>query len=126
MPVLIVFFFAASFILAFTHIIALQFYLYWQFLWLDIPMHILGGICVALGISILPFLRIYFFEKHQTLAVYLLATLVVGLIWEVFEYANGISLVQDEDFVLDTLLDLFFDLTGGTIGYYLINRLKTL
>ena len=39
----------ASIILAVTHIISLELFLYWRYWWLDLPMHILGGSVVALG-----------------------------------------------------------------------------
>ena len=44
----IIFFIAFS-LLALIHVIAIRLALYWHFLWLDMPVHCLGGIVVALG-----------------------------------------------------------------------------
>lgn len=90
------------------------------------PVHILGGICVALGFSILPYFRIYIPKRFQTLGMYLIVVLMVGILWELFEFFNGISLVADDDFTLDTAIDLILDLVGGAFGYYLVTRIKNL
>ena len=45
-------------VLAALHFIALSLYLYWQVWWFDIPMHLLGGFTVVLGIHTLADLRI--------------------------------------------------------------------
>jgi hypothetical protein len=127
MALRITFFLSALCILALVHVMALQFYIYWQYLWFDIPMHILGGVCVALGVSILPFLRIHFFEKHQNISTYLAIVLCVGVVWEIFEYGAGISIILSlADFIIDTILDLCMDLFGGIIGYAFVMRLNTI
>ncbi len=106
--------------LAITHYVATINFLYWRYTWLDIPMHFLGGLCVALGFSILPFFRITLPERYRTLIWYLLMVFAVGIAWEVFEYINGISLASPHERLLtDTLGDLFFDLLGGYTGYFI-------
>lgn len=41
--------------LALVHYLSFEFFLYWKYLWLDIPVHILGTITVAFGIATAPF-----------------------------------------------------------------------
>jgi len=120
----VVLFLSALFVLAMTHIVAQQFYLYWVYFWFDIPMHILGGICVALGFSILPFFNINFPPKYTKLGTYLAVVFFVSVLWEIFEYINGISLVLEEYFVVDTIMDFIFALFGGAIGYYIATRVS--
>lgn len=117
MSVRLAFFISALLVLAVVHIVAIELYLYWKFLWLDIPMHILGGVCVALAWSLLPLLRIRISARMQTLMWCLTAVFMVGVAWECFEYGAGISLVREENFIFDTIIDLVMDLTGGIIGY---------
>jgi hypothetical protein len=124
MQVIVTFFLSSIAILALTHVLAMEFYLYWTYHWLDIFMHLLGGVSVALGYASLPFFGIQLPKRFSTISTYLLIVLVVGLFWEVFELSIGTSLTGEEDFVLDTVSDLVLDVLGGALGYYLINRLK--
>lgn len=114
MSIRLAFFFAALILLAVVHIIAIELYLYWKFPWFDVPMHLLGGVSVALGYSIL---HARLSPKLRTFSWYIAAVLFVGVGWEFFEYAAGISLAQEESFLLDTALDLCMDILGGILGY---------
>lgn len=117
------FFLIAISTLALAQQAAMTFFLYWKYLWLDMPMHFLGGVCVALGFSILPFLRINLPPRMRTLPAYLAFVLFVGILWETFEFANGISLVSEKEHLLsDTLIDLILDLCGGYLGYLIIKH----
>jgi hypothetical protein len=113
-------------LLALVHFLAIEFYLYWTYLWLDMPMHLLGGFCVALGVSILSLFRIHLPPHFQTLRWYVIVVLVVGIAWEIFEYVNGISLVEGEVFVIDTVIDLTLDVLGGVLGYAIFVRTNNL
>lgn len=117
MSIRLTFFFASLILVAVVHVIALELYLYWRFPWFDVPMHVLGGLCAALGYSILPFIGLRKKGRYETVLWYIGAVLAIGLAWELFEYAAGISLVREAHFVLDTALDLGMDLVGGLIGY---------
>lgn len=117
------FFFITLITLAVIHTVATEFFLYWRYTWFDIPVHVLGGVCVALGISILPFFKIVLPQKYTTLVSYLLIVLMVGATWEIFEYCAGISLIAYEDFFIDTGIDLGMDLVGGVLGYLFIKQI---
>jgi hypothetical protein len=118
-------FFTTLTTLAVVHISATKFFLYWKYLWFDIPVHFLGGVCVALGLSALPFFRIYVFEKYRTPLVYTAGVLTVGVLWEIFEVTSGIMII-DETFVSDTTLDLTMDVLGGLVGYAVAGTFKKL
>lgn len=115
-------FFVALSTMAALHNLALMFYLYWTYLWIDIPMHILGGAVVALGF--LAFFRSYVRVPLKIgLPLTLLVVLAVGIGWELFEWFGGL-MVTERAIVADTSLDLVCDLVGGALGYWLA-RLST-
>ena len=98
-----------------AHIVATDFYLYWTYLWLDIPMHALGGAVVALGFltCCARYARVDFWRGFL---VTLGAVITVGVAWEVFEYMTGIA-DSEPGYVGDTILDLIMDIFGGCVGY---------
>lgn len=123
MQILLTFFFTSLVALGVIHVLAIEFYLYWEYLWLDIPMHLLGGITTVLGLSILPLFKIRFFEERNTLRNTLFVVLCIGILWEVFEYVVGFS-VYEPGFVVDTVLDIIMDLIGGALGYGIVQSVQ--
>ncbi len=117
-------FFSAALVLAASHITALSFALYFTYSWLDIVMHLLGGFVVALGIGILPYIRIHLPPVWNSLSGYLILVLLVGVLWESFELWAGIWRFIDPDFFLDTVLDLCMDICGGVLGYICTTTLQ--
>jgi hypothetical protein len=93
-----------------SHYIFEPTYLYHELPWLDIPMHLLGG----LGVGFL-FIHISKFYNHTlSLTALFLLFLVVAASWEAYEYLRGV-MVYDELFkYLDTLKDIVM----GSIGLY--------
>lgn len=118
-------FLLAGLVLAVLHYFSLELYLYWRYLWLDIPMHFLGGVVVALGyLTLRDFFSTWpqkLFTLYKTLAVVVL----VAVTWEFFEVAIGVFF-QEDRYVIDTVSDLVIGLMGGTLGYYLSNRVSQL
>ncbi len=112
--------FVTALLIAFLHISAVNFFLYWSYWWFDIPMHLLGGF--FLGLLSLWFLVFYSqkgfaFSQLQTLFVAVLGALFVGLVWELFEYSAGITFNSIGSYPLDTIKDLIMDVTGGYVAY---------
>ena|SRR3989344_5712710 len=107
-------------VVAAVHIAALQLYLYWYFPWLDLFVHLFGGMWAALIVTWL--MRL--FKREPTLISLLVAVILIGIAWEIFEVAIGMT-YYEENFVLDTALDLLMDTMGGIIGYFIAPRLKT-
>lgn len=112
-PVLIV-------VIAIANAVADYWHLYFYIWWLDIPMHILGGLWVALTSLVLYYAFPESKEKDRSLIfVYALAiasVLAIGLIWEIYEFSvdHMFSLALNK--VGDTLKDLGDDFIGGVIG----------
>ncbi|MFA5103551.1 MAG: hypothetical protein WC525_10430 [Candidatus Thermoplasmatota archaeon] len=113
------FFFSSLITLAIAHGIATAFFLYWKYIWLDVPMHLLGGITVVLGIASLPSFHITLLKRHETLVTSIVAVLIVGILWELFEVATGVPFTR-ESYVFDTSLDLLMDVFGGAVGYGIV------
>lgn len=112
------------------HMVAIQKTLYWTYTWLDIPMHILGGIWAALFFAWLAehtsFLSFSFREaKFMTSVIMTLGFVALcGIGWEFYEFIYDVffSVSRNYAFLLqlsaaDTMADLFFDIFGGAIGF---------
>ena len=103
-------------VLAVLHVFATTFFLYWTYPWFDIPMHGLGGVLVAFG-----FLMCMSSYARRDFTEGLLVTVVVvfsvGVAWELFELAGGITIFGALGYVGDTARDLLMDVVGGAFGY---------
>ena len=119
-----IFFFIASSVLAVTHIIALTFYLYWQFPWFDVPMHVLGGAAVALGVLTLYDFRVPIPKRWAKLLPVLSFVLIVALVWEYYEIFIGIPV--EADHLIDTIFDLIAGVVGGVVGHSVGSRIQKL
>ncbi len=115
-------FIVAGSILAVSHYFSIEFYLYWRYLWLDIPMHFLGGVAAGLGLFVLRDLRLvgtkgFLSDRWLKLDAVFLYLLSVTVIWEVFEILAGTP--KSSNYALDTVLDIAMGLTGGLFAYWL-------
>lgn len=110
------FFLTSGIILATLHYLALEFFLYWRYLWLDMPVHFLGGATVIFAWQTLRELRVplpaHFFSFWSSLIV----VFIVAIAWELFEFQIGAPI--GEDIVLDTSLDLSLGILGGLVAYF--------
>lgn len=118
-------FFLSALVLSVSHSLSLSLHLYWRYLWLDIPMHALGGIAAALGFLAL---RDFFpglpLACARPLPVFAFV-LLIAVAWEVFEVMIGVSL-QEPHYAGDTALDLLMGLGGGGLGYLVGRRVSQL
>ncbi len=101
--------------MAVTQYYALEFYWYWTYWWLDIVMHITGGVVIGLLVA-------HYVSPRFVRIVAL--TLLVGVLWEVFEYVLGISRVEP-NFHFDSTLDLVMDVVGACIAYGMMGLWQT-
>jgi|TARA_Y100000310_G_scaffold345866_1_gene471915 hypothetical protein len=111
-PLFIQSFFALT-LVALAHHVANIFYLYWTLPWIDLPIHMLGGVWVGLT-------SLWFFyfspykqgtlNKKSVFITAFVAILIVSVSWEVFEILIGVQ-IGDSYFYLAGL-----DLIGGFIG----------
>jgi hypothetical protein len=113
------------------HVLALKFYLYWTVMWFDIPMHFLGGFLIGLiVIAIIKRVQLALQKSDEILNKWLLfisvilAVLVVGLTWELWELFVGFTDVLLDK--ADTVMDVVMDLIGGftAILYYYFKYLE--
>ena len=121
----ILFLLVTSSVLAALHILALEFYLYWQYPWFDLPMHFLGGAVVALSLFAMTAFGIPIPSAFRRLVPVLAFVLFVGIAWEVWEVLADIS-TREQNYLFDTAVDLVMDLSGGFLGYIIGSRLHLL
>lgn len=108
------------------HILATFNYWYWTYLWLDIPMHFLGGFWVAMAAVYLIFNYQFPISKEvlsQNFLTFLIVILslvaLVGIFWEFYEFLNDFFFSSKnytqifQQGAADTIGDLFFDFLGG-------------
>jgi len=109
--------FALVLVIGILETIALRFHLYWTLGWFDIMMHFLGGVWVAFAalwcLLFFPYHGERVSNRLWLYGITLGATLVVGVLWEVFEYLFGIAILGDGAYAVDTTLDLTMDLLGA-------------
>lgn len=113
--------FVLIWVIAIVQVLAEQYYWYWTYRWLDILMHFLGGVWVGLGaIWLVHFAREHanILQKLRPFVLAVLAGVVVGFVWEGYEY--GVWVWTDTlppNHVPDSLLDLVMDVLGAIAGY---------
>jgi len=111
-------------IIAIIHMLAEFNFWYWKFLWLDIPMHFIGGLWLGLA-----GLWLWYHTPHlarlrertnlSPFLVALVTGVLIGLVWEAYEYLvwtySGKGLPPE--YPLDTVSDLVMDTLGAVTGY---------
>lgn len=109
-------------VIALFQFLANEYYLYWKWWWADIVMHFLGGLFIASGV--LWWLRfeipVGLRSRVPKFLTALLAIIVVGVAWEVFEYVTG--MYNAVNYTLDTTLDLATDVGGMLFAYLLFKK----
>lgn len=92
--------------------LAFKYYFYWIYWWYDVLMHGIGGLVVGAAAC--------WWLTHEArltprLGTVLGITLLIGILWEVFEYVIGAP--REAAYVFDTLSDIGMDLVGGLIAW---------
>ena len=111
-------------LLAVAHFIAAAFYLYWIFWWFDNLSHFLAGF--SLG-----FFSLYIFYESgllgnklslpQIIFLSFISGMVLGGVWEIFEYVNGLT-ESTEGYSLDVIHDLLSDALGAILALLVAKR----
>jgi hypothetical protein len=118
-PIVWIFLLIAS-VFASVHNFAIATSLYWYYSWFDIPMHLVGGALVVLGVYALCSLKHIPLKPSLVLIFGTLSLIMIS--WEVFEWSAG--LFNPPTFVFDVSKDLFFGLIGGLLAYVTAQRLR--
>lgn len=111
--------------MAVTHFLAETLFLYWRFWWLDLAMHMLGGVVIALGVYTLYDLRIVKSRSWLTLGKIVVIVFMMATLWEIYEYVMQVA-QQADNYVVDTIWDYVMGLLGGCIGYFVSNNIRHL
>jgi len=123
---LLFYFFGLSLILlACFHTVAFAFSLYSIYLWFDVPMHILGGITIALGYQSSYIFGQYAKRLPHTLLATVIAVLIIGCGWELYEYIMGF-MTGGLFSATDTLTDIITNIIGGALGFIVAKAIRTL
>ena len=100
------------FLMFLANSIILKFHWYYSIWWIDMVMHFLGGFWVGLFFFYVFYTRKWF--SNKVLAV-VLFVLLIGASYEIFEFFMG-TISREPFSILDTLSDVFFDLSGGAVS----------
>jgi len=118
-------FLVALSVLAGVHLLALKFFLYWHYIWLDVPMHVLGGAITVIGVFAFRDLGVPGFASILNSPILILFFLLAVMVaWETFEVWAGIPM--EANYRFDTTIDIVAGLVGGWVGYAVASRLKAL
>ena len=97
--------------------------LFWILPWYDRVLHVLGGIFVALILSLFipqEALPKKFFSAKFFLSFF--ATMLVALFWEWYELRTGVTFVSRGGYKIDAISDIFFALIGFVGTYHLLQK----
>jgi hypothetical protein len=100
------------------HMIAHTFYLYWIYRWVDIPMHILGGVMAGFYSALA--LRVFGYKEKVVLI--LIGVVIVGIAWELLELYFKVDTLNFR-YWIDTTKDLVNDTIGGIIAIYIWRKI---
>lgn len=99
--------FVCSIAIALIHNWAVANYIYWHFVWFDVPVHYLGGLTIgAFTVALLK-------TRRSLLFMAIIAAIIIG--WEIFEYYIGVP--RQANYWFDTWLDILMGTFGATITY---------
>lgn len=87
-------------------------FLYWKFVWFDVPMHFLGGVTIAVFLVAL--------LMHFRPRLFFVGVVGASISWEAFEYLAGFP--RESNFVFDTSLDLLMDAFGALCVYVFVRN----
>lgn len=108
--------FASSVLLAVGHHLLISQGWYYQYPYLDMPMHLLGGFVAALAAyATIVTLDSVSISAEKSLVGVMCAVLAIVIGWEVFEQLWNVT--EDAGLSMDTMSDMLFGLVGGLVGW---------
>lgn len=107
-----------------VHMIASLEALYFKIWWLDIPMHLWGGVCVALAALASYQLYPRTVDQLSLWIGVILVVLVIGSVWELYEVALNNLYNIDRFDLLDMVSDLINDTLGALAALFVSKKLN--
>lgn len=106
-----------------THLLATELGLYFTVWWLDIVVHILGGMWLVFAWRSLIDTRLIA-ARYWSIGLILGGTFVVMIGWELF----GVFVEQGlkDGFWFDTVSDTVYGIVGVVCGFWIVQRLQAL
>lgn len=100
---------------------SLEGYIRW-FGWGNILLHIVGGL--GIGLFVCGLVKSFGQSWNNKKTIVVMATLGVGIVWELFEGYFGIAGARfgTQAYYFDTTKDLIDDIIGGAIAAFLVCR----
>ena len=105
-------------IFALSHFVFEPANLYYELKWLDIPMHIMGGFGIASIVAAI----LSHNEKPVSFVFLFVTYMVVALMWEVYEYLQGLVDYNTALGWTDTIKDYINGLIGTSLAYLFIRK----
>lgn len=108
-------------VIAILHLLGVQLYLYWQISYYDMILHFLGGFWVG-GMCLWGLTKLIakdFLTKNLVFVLSATGAFLIGILWEYFELFIDAVFVTEEEYVLDTILDLILDMLGAIAAIWL-------
>ncbi len=100
-------------IVAILHISGIRLYFYWRIGWYDKVVHMLAGAAVVFFMYYI-IRTIDIFPRSYTLVLAMIAAILIGIGWEIFEIQSGYTSVHKLGYAFSTMADLLSDVIGGT------------
>lgn len=124
------------FLIFVVHVAALWNEIYYTHSWVDIPMHMAGGVFIGLLFYYLFVERHGYLNPNEHPWTFLLLglgfTALIGVAWEWYEYFSQVYIQHTvvwglaEPYALfDTLFDLFNDIFGGAVAILLVRFFRS-
>jgi len=109
-----------------VNLLAIKFHWYYVIWWFDMPMHFVGGFFISLAVLWLYFYRNPWLNlKVNPIFISLLSVFIIGVLWEIFEFSLDQFFAINLLSPIDSLSDLFFDLSGGIVGtMYFLRKMR--
>jgi hypothetical protein len=113
-------------VLGLLHFAGVYLYLYWREPGYDKIVHLVAGFLTAFTVMMVFYFRqLPDVSKSYLLMLSLLATLVIGITWELFELRAGITSLNDQHYWFDNAGDVVGGMIGGLIALmYVIKKYK--
>lgn len=111
-------------------LLAIKYTLYWQYKWIDIPVHFLGGFFLGALLFYITFSNKKTRKmiqlprtKKNIFFISVILVFVAAAMFEVIEFALGRTIISPA-YLPDTTLDLIAGTAGGYMFYLLFNSIR--